>query len=37
MPPKSQVFPPVTVIIEWENAIDVEDKWAQRAMSSFEF
>jgi hypothetical protein len=30
------LLPPVTIIIEWENAIDVEDKWAQRAMASFE-
>jgi Glycosyl transferase family 2 len=29
-------LPPVTIIIEWENAIDVDDKWAQSAMSSFE-
>lgn len=36
MATEQQVFPPVTIIIEWENAIDVEDKWTQRAMSSFE-
>ena len=30
------LFPPVTIIIEWENAIDVEDDWAKRAMSSFQ-
>lgn len=29
-------FPPFTVIIEWENAIDVEDDWATKAMSSFQ-
>ncbi len=33
---EQQTIPPVTVIIEWENAIDVDDKWTQRAMSSFE-
>lgn len=30
------LLPPVTIIIEWENAIDVEDKWAKRAMTSFQ-
>jgi hypothetical protein len=29
-------FPPFTVIIEWENAIDVEDHWTKRAMVAFE-
>ncbi|GLK80305.1 MULTISPECIES: glycosyltransferase [Methylopila] len=29
-------IPPVTFIIEWENAIDVEDEWAKKAMSSFQ-
>lgn len=29
-------FPPFTVLIEWENAIDVEDHWTQRAMVAFE-
>lgn len=29
-------LPPVTIIIEWENAIDVEDHWAKRAMSTFQ-
>jgi hypothetical protein len=29
-------LPPVTIVIEWENAIDVEDKWAQAAMSALE-
>jgi len=29
-------LPPVTIVIEWENAIDVEDKWTRRAMSAFE-
>jgi hypothetical protein len=30
------LLPPVTIIIEWENAIDVEDEWAKRAMTSFQ-
>ncbi|HVI30109.1 glycosyltransferase family 2 protein [Hansschlegelia sp.] len=30
------MLPPVTFIVEWENAIDVEDEWAKRAMSSFQ-
>lgn len=29
-------LPSVTVLIEWENAIDTEDHWASRAMSSFQ-
>lgn len=29
-------LPPFTVLVEWENAIDVEDHWAKRAMSAFE-
>ena len=29
-------LPPVTIVIEWENAIDVEDKWTQAAMSALE-
>jgi Glycosyl transferase family 2 len=29
-------LPPVTIVIEWENAIDVEDKWTQEAMSALE-
>jgi hypothetical protein len=29
-------LPDVTIVIEWENAIDVEDKWTKRAMSAFE-
>lgn len=28
-------LPPVTVIIEWENAIDVEDRWAVEAIAAF--
>ena len=33
---KSAKLPPVTIVIEWENAIDVEDKWTQDAMSALE-
>src|SRR3954471_7640168 len=29
-------LPPVTIVIEWENAIDVEDKWTAAAMSALE-
>lgn len=29
-------LPPVTIVIEWENAIDVEDKWTSAAMSALE-
>ena len=29
-------LPPVTLIIEWENAIDVEDEWTARAMAALE-
>jgi len=32
----SPTLPPVTIVIEWENAIDVEDKWTQEAMSALE-
>src|SRR4051812_24132483 len=34
--PKSVKLSPVTIVIEWENAIDVEDKWSQEAMSALE-
>ena len=27
---------PVTIIVEWENAIDVEDEWTARAMAALE-
>lgn len=27
-------LPPLTFVIEWENAIDVEDEWTERAMSA---
>ncbi|WP_119392211.1 glycosyltransferase [Taklimakanibacter lacteus] len=36
MTEKDTMFPPITIVIEWENAIDVEDHWAKRAMSSFQ-
>ena len=29
-------LPAVTIVIEWENAIDVEDKWTGAAMSALE-
>jgi len=32
----SDLLPPVTFIVEWENAIDVEDDWTAKAMSSFQ-
>ena len=37
MKPKSlQPLPPVTIVIEWENAIDVEDQWTRSAMAALE-
>ena len=32
----SDLLPPVTFIVEWENAIDVEDDWTAKAMSAFQ-
>lgn len=29
-------LPPVTILIEWENAVDVEAYWVHRAMQAFE-
>lgn len=29
-------LPPVTIVVEWENAIDVEDHWTHKAMQAFE-
>jgi hypothetical protein len=29
-------LPPVTIVIEWENAIDVDDKWTRAAMAALE-
>ncbi len=37
MQPKSPgPLPPVTIVIEWENAIDVEDQWTRSAMAALE-
>ena len=33
---RSDSLPPVTIVIEWENAIDVEDKWTAAAMAALE-
>ncbi|MEP7129765.1 MAG: glycosyltransferase [Sphingomicrobium sp.] len=33
LPPK---LPPVTIIIEWENAIDVYDEWVDKAMAALQ-
>jgi len=35
-PISPQKLPPITILIEWENAIDVEDKWTHRAMQALE-
>jgi hypothetical protein len=32
----AQALPAVTIVIEWENAIDVEDKWTGAAMAALE-
>src|SRR4051812_28838001 len=32
----SSTLPAITIVIEWENAIDVEDKWTRAAMSGLE-
>jgi len=32
----TQHLPAVTIVIEWENAIDVEDKWTAAAMSALQ-
>src|SRR5689334_9494302 len=32
----SPLLPTVTFIIEWENAIDVDDEWTAKAMASLE-
>jgi hypothetical protein len=29
-------LPPVTIVIEWENALDVSDKWTRAAMSALQ-
>ena len=37
MPKRSSTpLPAVTIVIEWENAIDVEDKWTRAAMQALE-
>lgn len=33
---KSSLIPPVTILIEWENAIDVTDEWTAKAMKGLE-
>lgn len=30
------MLPPITLVIEWENAIDVEDEWTEKAMSALQ-
>ena len=32
----AKTLPPVTIVIEWENAIDVDDKWTRAAMAALE-
>src|ERR1051326_1619726 len=32
----SAALPAVTIVIEWENAVDVEDKWTRAAMSALQ-
>lgn len=29
------MIPPVTILIEWENALDVQDEWTHRALRAF--
>ncbi|MGQ4808284.1 hypothetical protein NKDENANG_01665 [Candidatus Entotheonellaceae bacterium PAL068K] len=36
MPNHTVKLPPVTILIEWENAVDVEAHWVHRAMQAFE-
>lgn len=33
---RASALPAVTIVIEWENAIDVEDKWTKAAMAALE-
>ena len=33
---KSPMLPAVTFVIEWENAIDVDDEWTDAAMAALE-
>ena len=32
----AKTLPPVTIVIEWENAIDVDDKWTRAAMAALQ-
>ena len=34
MPPMADKLPPLTILIEWENALDVDDYWTHRAMQA---
>jgi hypothetical protein len=34
--PTTKSLPQVTIVIEWENAIDVQDKWTRAAMAALE-
>lgn len=36
MSASDDLIPPVTFIVEWENAIDVEDAWTAKAMAAFQ-
>lgn len=36
MPAKREKLPAVTIVVEWENAIDVGDKWTADAMEALE-
>ena len=33
---KTAELPAITIVIEWENAIDVEDKWTTAAMAALD-
>ncbi len=33
---KDELLPAITIIVEWENAIDVDDKWTAAAMTALE-
>ena len=36
MPDRPEKLPPLTFVIEWENATDIEAEWTQEAMRAFE-
>lgn len=36
MSQSNEQLPPVTFVIEWENAIDVDDEWTKKAMAAFQ-